>query len=474
MATCPSCGTERGSGAAPCRRCGAEAQADLAAALAFDEARPASGDSRPLHLEIVPRLEFAAVPRDSDPMVHLLLDLEPSGDPVLDPSSGAVAHVILALDLSASMNHPDKYPVLTEALGGMLYDLASPTSAPVLLSIVVFARGAEVLFRDVLASTVDPREVLAAVDNSPLRFGRYTDIVGALSRAGRIAHDQLRANKAMPTRIYLLTDGKPQDMAGARSIMERVRKLPVDVDGLAFGADADVDLLQQLVCGGRGGTVKQIRTDTLSEAFERIAEVAQRVVSTRALVEIELAPGVVGGAVYRYRPGRHAFGENAFAGGSKFATDLGTLESGRTYSMLLQVRLPETSAGSTEVGTVTVRLPAHGGPRTFSRAITVPRPANLVQPDANSEVAAAAEVVAALTGADPKTQLRALRIRRKLYAAERRDPHILAVIDKAIAALEQQGNLEALSAAERATLRSHTVTAGGLRQVAARTEHAAG
>ena len=71
-------------------------------------------------------------------------------------------------------------------------------------------------------------------------------------------------------------------------------------------------------------------------------------------------------------------------------------------------------------------------------------------------------------------QLRALRVRRKLYVAERRDPHVVSIIEKAIAALEVQGSLAALSVSERATLRSHTCTAGGIRSMATQREFAGG
>jgi hypothetical protein len=444
--------------------------------LEFEETRPDPGSEAGgrLAVDIRPRLEHASVPGASDPMFHLLVDATPYGPPLRDPAAGAVAHVILVLDLSASMNHPDKYPVLTEALSGMLFDLAKPGSAEVLLSVVLFAYGAEILFRDVPASKLVPRDVLAKIDRSAMRFGRYTDVVGGLERAGRIAYDQLRAQKSMPTRIYLLTDGRPQDMDGSRAVMARIAKLPVDVDGLAFGNDADVGLLQELVSGGRGGTVKHIRTETLGDAFDRIAEVARNVVTNRASFELTLSPGVVGSAAYRYRPGRHRFGENAFEGGSQFRTDLGTLESGRTYSLLFELRLPETSADRTEIGRIVLRLPGAGGARTFEEFVSVPRTAGAATPEPDAEVVAARDVLAALSGADPDTQLRALRVRRKLYVAERRDPHIIAVIDKAIASLEQEGSLAALSAAEQATLRSHTVTAGGSRPAPARREVAAG
>jgi uncharacterized protein YegL len=483
MATCPTCGFQRPPGPRPCPRCAAAAppQEDLVAALEFDEAEgvPVAEpitDEAPggVAVDLRARVEYAAVPRQADPLVRVLVDVTPAGRPAVDPASGPVAHVILALDLSASMNHADKYPVLTEALSGMLYDLTKPGSAEVLLSVVLFAYGAEVLFRDMPASRLSPRDVLAKVDASKLRFGRYTDIVGALERAGRIAYDQLNANREMPTRIYLLTDGRPQDLDGCRRVMDLIAKFPVDVDALAFGNDADVALLQQFVSGGRGGTVKQVRTETLADAFDRIAEVARRVVSNRAQIELDLAPGVVGNAAYRYRPGRHRFAESAFGGGSRFSAELGTLESGRTYSLLFEVRLPEAEADATTIGRFSLRVPAARGTRSFDLELAVPRTETVEFPPADPDVTATHDVLAAMDESDPATQLRALRVRRKLYVAERRDPHVVAVIEKAIAALEGEGSLAALSETERATLRAHTCTAGGARPVAARREFAAG
>src|SRR5262245_3131802 len=474
MPSCPRCGTARASAEAPCSRCDGGAPArrpDAPGLMAADDTRHAASA---LHIEVAPRLEYEYAPCESDPMVHVLVDVTASGPPLLDVAAGPVAHVILALDLSASMNHPDKYPVLTEALTGMLYDLAKPGSADVLLSIVLLAYGSEILFRDVSASTLDPRDVLAQIDRSALRFGRYTDIVGAFRHARHIAQDQLARQPSMPTRIYLLTDGKPQDIEGGRKQTDKLGKLPVDVDGLAFGDDADVTLLQELVSGGRGGTVKHVRSETLADAFDRIAEVAQRVVTNRAQVEFELSPGVVGSTACRYRPGRHTFGQNAFENGTKFTTDLGTMEAGRTYSLLFQVRLPESEGGATEVGRFAVRVASQHGPRVFEKTISMPRTASPDLPEPDVNVTAARDVVAALSGNDPSTQLKALRVRRKLYVAERRDPNIIAVIDKAIAALEEEGTLVRLSDSERATLRAHTCTAGGARPASPRREFAAG
>jgi hypothetical protein len=260
----------------------------------------------------------------------------------------------------------------------------------------------------------------------------------------------------MPTRIYVLTDGRPQDLGRTRELKRRVAALPVDVDALAFGDDADVALLQDLISGGRGGTVKQVREDTLGEAFERIAEVATRIVSNRAIFRLELAPGVVGAAAYRYRPGRHRFADDAFGDGTAFETDLGAIESGRTYALLFDLRLPETEANRTDVGRVSLRLRGVGRPRRFEAPVSVARSAQSEVTEPDPEVAAASQVVAATTDDDATTQLRALRVRRRLYTAEHRDPRVIEVIERAIAALETEGSLDSLSIPERATLRSHT------------------
>ncbi len=316
--------------------------------------------------------------------------------------------------------------------------------------------------------------MIEALDKSPLRFGRYTDIVGALGRAGRIAYDSHRADPVLPVRIYVMTDGKPQDVDGAAATMKNIGRMPVDVDAFAFGADSDVDLLKRLVCGHRGGTVKHVRKETLGEAYGRVGEVAQRVVAKRALLTLELGSGVVGGMAYRFRPARHCYGPNVFENGRLFETDLGTLESGRAYSLLFQVRLPQTTGGDTEIGTVRLRVPGWGGPQEFRAALAIPRHADTTTIEADPVVAEALQVLEAMDDEDPVALLKALRARRKMYIAERRDPYLLEVVDKAIAELEEAGTLDALTSNERAALTAHTATAGSGKPPAGRREYTFG
>jgi len=414
-----------------------------------------------LQVQIDALFGVSSAPADSDPAVDLLVTITPSGPALLDPKAGPVTHLVLALDISASMNTPDKYPVLTRALSGMLADLRRDDAVPVLLSVVVFAHGAQVLFREVLAKDVSPRQLLDAIDKSPMRFTRYTDVVGALSRAGRIARDSVQANKALPVRIYLMTDGRPQDVAGARVMMEKINKLAVDIDGLSFGDDADIACLSSLISGARGGSVKHVRPDTIEVAFGRIGDVAQRVVAPRAILDLELRSGVIGGAAYRFRPARYSYGDDAFELGRNFSRDLGTLESGRSYWLLFQVRLPVGKGTETEVGRITLRVPGFGGARLFEQLVSIQRHSGSVVAHAVPEVAAARDVMEALGSNDPQDNLRALRMRREIYAREQRDQFVIDTIDRAIAELERHGSLAALSQADQAVLISHTLSKRG-------------
>ena len=247
-------------------------------------------------------------------------------------------------------------------------------------------------------------------------------------------------------------------MKGAKEVTALIARLPVDVNGLAFGEDADVDSLSELFAGGRGGTVKHIRSDTIREAFGRVGEVAQLVVANRALLDVELRGGVIGGEAFRYRPARYRFPQGTFERGTRFSTDLGTLESGRAYSLIFQLRLRRAKGAETEIGRIALRVPGFGGARMFEKVVSIQRHPGTECVEADPEVQAALDVVAALDSDDPEATLRALNIRRAIYAQERRDPHVLFVIDKAIMELEKHGSLAGLTPSEHATLVSHTLT----------------
>jgi uncharacterized protein YegL len=410
-------------------------------------------------LQVSVRYEYSAVPADDPPVTGLLVGIEAFGEPLAMQDRGPLAHVVLALDVSASMDRPDKFPVLRSAVCRMLDDLREEGAANVLLSVVIFSRRAAILLRDTPARDVRMEDLFRLIGESPLCFGDYTDIAGALSHAGRIAYDQRKASPSIPIRLYLLTDGKPQDLPRARAMATRVGKVTADLHGLAFGSDADVVCLQELFAGKRGGTVKSVREDTIEVAFERVATVARKVVATRCLVEMDLAPGVVGGDAFRYRPARVKFPAPAFEEGKRFRADLGTIETDRSYQLLFELRPPEDDANVTQLGRFSVRIPGLGDAISESVELSIPRlPKGSLPGDVDSAVRTARDILTALTDGDPQRALRALRLRLAIYERERRDPDLLALIQRAIDLLESEGSLESLTAAEHATLLAHTCT----------------
>jgi hypothetical protein len=230
---------------------------------------------------------------------------------------------------------------------------------------------------------------------------------------------------------------------------------------LAFGRDADVGILQELFAGRRGGTVKSVREDTIENAIERVGVVARKVVATRCVIDVDLNPGVVGGDAFRYRPARVRFPEPAFAGGKRFRADLGAIETDRKYQLLFEIRPGEAEEAVTELGRIRASIPGYGGPITTSIPLKISRsPAGSLPGEVDTGVRTARDILLTLTDADPQAALRALKLRREIYAQEKRDPGLLAIIDKALALLETTGSLDGLSPDDHATLMSHTCTSG--------------
>ena len=415
-------------------------------------------DAPQLEVAIESRYEWGSMPAETHPAMRVLVTLTPSGPTLASLTGGPAVHLILALDISASMDHRDKFPVLEEALVGLLDEMHAADTPDALLSVVVFARGAQTLFQAIPASSLTANELLRAVRDSSFLFGNYSDAVGALSRATRIALDSHRNNRALPVRIVLLTDGKLQDVETARHKVTRIGHMPVDFDAIAFGADSDVERLKTIVGGQRGGTVKHARTETLGDIFRRLGASGRRVGARLGILRFETSPGVVGGAAYRYRPARHAYGANAFQNGRVFETDVGTLECDRSYSYLFEVRLPETRDHETEIGVITLRVPGFGGAREVQCYVGIPRHSGDVSVSSDPRVSEACAIVEAIDHGGAEQVLRSLRARRKIYFEERRDPYLIEVVDRAIAEVEAGGSVNALSNQDQSALSAHTIT----------------
>ena len=95
--------------------------------------------------------------------------------------------------------------------------------------------------------------------------------------------------------------------------------------------------LSNLISGQRGGTVKHVRSDTIEVAFGRIGELAQRVVTPRAILDVELRPGVIGGSAFRFRPLRYNYGDEAFENGRRFSREPRPINAPRAAAVRAEV-----------------------------------------------------------------------------------------------------------------------------------------
>ena len=178
--------------------------------------------------------------------------------------------------------------------------------------------------------------------------------------------------------------------------------------------------------------------------------------------ELENQAVTVAGRITAHR----SFGKAAFVRGTRFSTDLGTLQRDRTYSIVIQLRLPWTDAVETEVGSIVLRVPGEGGPRTFERVVSIlrnpgPKPGAL-DPDVHNAV----EIVSGIGDVDVEQVLAALLARRELLAAERRSERLLEILDRAVARIRTTGSMEGMSNSEIASRRM-TLSSGRMLAAAA-------
>src|SRR5262249_12723114 len=151
----------------------------------------------------------------------------------------------------------------------MFADFAARDAAPALVSAVAFGDGAKTLFRDIPARQLAASDAIRMIESAPLRLTKGADVAGALKRAGKIACEQLRAQRAMPIRACIVADTRPSDLLRTSAVMTRIRSLPIEFEALSFGGDADVALLDALVSCGRGGGAERVGPETFDAALRR-------------------------------------------------------------------------------------------------------------------------------------------------------------------------------------------------------------
>jgi Ca-activated chloride channel homolog len=201
-------------------------------------------------------------------------------------------NLVLLVDVSGSMNSPDKLPLAQRSLA-MLLDTLQPSDT---VGIVVYAGAAG----QVLAPTPvsEKEKILAALDS--LRAGGSTAGAEGIRLAYQLAQQNFRKDGV--NRILLATDGDfnvgISDTGQLKRFVEREREKGVYLSVLGFGQGNYRDEMAQALAQNGNGVAAYI--DTLSEARKVLVEQSTSAMFTIAKdvkLQVEFNPSTV--AEYR-------------------------------------------------------------------------------------------------------------------------------------------------------------------------------
>jgi hypothetical protein len=252
----------------------------------------------------------------------------------------------------------------------------------------------------------------------------------ALSLLGGAEPDRAR-------RVYVLTDGELGDAAACASLLRSFPEARIEVHAYGFGAHFNASSLKELLREQLGGSVKPICNEQdIFGIFAHLAELNQRVVARDARLSVRFSEEVDCGDAFSFRPQERYLGR---VEGRSLSRELGRLESGRSYALLFEVRLPPGEGRGTTIGEVTLSFTRGAAPESLRADIVAPRheggPEELSSED--PEVRDAAAIVAVLARAgDKDAEQRAVRAKLELAQREKRDPGLLEALQKQLDILE--------------------------------------
>jgi Mg-chelatase subunit ChlD len=404
--------------------------------------------------------EYEAYPAGHDPVVRLLI--EATVNPLDRPASndngdvsreraGPDVELFLVLDVSGSMDASDRYPLLRQALATLLEGVRPGDR----VGVDVFSDGAQLILPSTPGEQVrrSVREVLDRMDGSPRKFGGATLLRPGLdlARTGTsIGGDTVR-------RTIILTDGEIHDPDECSVALAGFRGLGIEVAAYGFGAQFQAASLRQLLSDQLGGWVKPIcRVEDIVATFGHIADVQSNLVAPSGLFTLEFADHVDVGGAWTFRPQERYLGP---VQGRRLTRELGGIEAGRTYSLLVEARVPPHDAPRTPIGSAALSWRRDGQVHEERIVIEVPRSATK---DLGPACRRVGDVVRVLEGLrqphEHAVQTQAARARLTLALAEGRDPGLIEALEKQLDVLEGRRAPTALSAADVQYLQSDEST----------------
>jgi Ca-activated chloride channel family protein len=208
------------------------------------------------------------------------------------PAENPKANLVFLIDVSGSMDEPDKLPLLKSAFR-LLVDRLGPDDT---VSIVTYAGDAGTVLMPTKGS--EKAKILAAIDN--LSPGGTTAGEAGIREAYKLAEQSFIRDGV--NRVMLATDGDfnvgQTDDDDLKRLIEKNRKTGVFLSVFGFGHDNLNDQMMQTIAQNGNGTAAYI--DTLAEAEKVLVEDASSTlfpIAKDVKIQVEFNPATV--AEYR-------------------------------------------------------------------------------------------------------------------------------------------------------------------------------
>jgi serine/threonine protein kinase len=391
---------------------------------------------------------------DTDALCRFLLDFH-SAAGIDSYTAKPKVHLVLVLDVSGSMNAPEKYPILIEATEVLIDALDEDDT----LSIILFSQGWDAVVSRQRAAICKSEKniILSEINQSNVKFGQSTILAPAIQVAlSEIKAFQRQVSTSVVNRLYILTDGQIHDAEECKQLSKPLQQSGAEVNSYGFGKDFALESLKAMMKGCHGGLVKPIiNTQDAVMTFGHIADVSQKIIALDAVLEVAFSKHVICGDAFRYRPGLYYFGNQVYDQNKVFRTSLGVLEAERNYSFCFESRLQPCQEGTEPIAVARLSYLFKGQRMEDVRLIQIvrSRDTHLITRE-NEQVKQIFAVLEGLRSLDLEQLLEAYRARLALAVQERRDPALIETLRKAIGALETNGSIEGLSATEQRVLKA--------------------
>ncbi|RWE40935.1 MAG: VWA domain-containing protein [Mesorhizobium sp.] len=204
------------------------------------------------------------------------------------PAAAPKANLVFLIDVSGSMDEPDKLPLLKSAFRLLVSKLKSDDT----VSIVTYAGNAGTVLMPTKAA--EKQKILSAIDN--LEPGGSTAGEAGIKEAYKLAQQSFVKDGV--NRVMLATDGDfnvgQTDDDDLKHLIEKERKTGVFLSVFGFGRGNLNDQMMQTIAQNGNGTAAYI--DTLAEAEKVLVEDASSTLFTIAKdvkIQVEFNPAKV-------------------------------------------------------------------------------------------------------------------------------------------------------------------------------------